>query len=202
MQASDGNFYGITRGGGRYNGGTVFKLTPAGIFSVLYSFDPVATGVYGDAGTLVQGNDGSLYGVATNTIFRVSLGGAFTKLHALDYQTEGNHLRPVKLAKGADGHFYGLTFFGGTNGSGTLYRITPDGTFMLLHTLDFNADGAMSNGNLVNGNDGYFYGMTWVGGANGLGTFFRISPAGDFKVLHPQGAAQYGTLLPGPDGKL
>jgi uncharacterized repeat protein (TIGR03803 family) len=150
----------------------------------------------------VQGNDGSLYGVATNTIFRVSLGGAFTKLHALDYQTEGNHLRPVKLAKGADGHFYGLTFFGGTNGSGTLYRITPDGTFMLLHTLDFNADGAMSNGNLVNGNDGYFYGMTWVGGANGLGTFFRISPAGDFKVLHPQGAAQYGTLLPGPDGKL
>lgn len=202
VQASDGNFYGITRGGGTYHGGTVFKLTPAGTFSILYSFDPAATGVYGDAGTLVQGNDGSLYGVAANTIFKVSLAGVFTKLHTLVLNTDGNHLRPVKLARGSDGNFYGLTFHGGANGAGTLYRITPDGTFTLLRALDFNADGALANGNLVNGNDGYFYGMTWLGGAGGQGTFFRISPAGDFKVLRTQGAAQYGALVPGTDGKL
>lgn len=62
IQGKDGNFYGTTSIGGTNDRGTIFKLTPEGIETVLYSF----TGGPGDGdqpkGNLVQGSDGNLYG--------------------------------------------------------------------------------------------------------------------------------------------
>lgn len=60
VQASDGNFYGTTQVGGTKNYGTVFQLTPAGQYTVLYNFDST-TGADPD-GTLVEGTNGILYG--------------------------------------------------------------------------------------------------------------------------------------------
>jgi uncharacterized repeat protein (TIGR03803 family) len=77
IQGSDGNFYGTTQAGGRYNYGTIFRITPDGLLTTLHSFDIIdGIGLY--AG-LVQGTDGNFYGNAPNgltygTIFKLSLG--------------------------------------------------------------------------------------------------------------------------------
>jgi uncharacterized repeat protein (TIGR03803 family) len=60
-----GNFYGTTQSGGSSNEGTVFKLTPGGVETVLYSFTGGSDGA-GPAGDLVLGSDGALYGTTLN----------------------------------------------------------------------------------------------------------------------------------------
>jgi uncharacterized repeat protein (TIGR03803 family) len=67
VQATDGNFYGTTAGGGANENGTVFQITPSGMLTTLYSFCPqsgCADGSGPEAG-LVQGTDGNFYGTAS-----------------------------------------------------------------------------------------------------------------------------------------
>src|ERR1019366_9336580 len=69
LQASDGNFYGTTEGGGAHTLGTIFAITPGGDFSSLYSFCSLggtscADGASPTAG-LIQASDQKLYGVTT-----------------------------------------------------------------------------------------------------------------------------------------
>src|ERR1700722_14946013 len=61
IQAADGNFYGVTRFGGANNLGTVFKITPTGTLTTLYSFAGGADGDFPESG-LIQGGDGNFYG--------------------------------------------------------------------------------------------------------------------------------------------
>jgi uncharacterized repeat protein (TIGR03803 family) len=90
IQANDGNFYGTTYFGGAHNGGTVFRITPAGTLTTLYSFcgqAGCADGQYPYAG-LFQGTDGDLYGTTyqggtagSGTVFRLSVGlGPFVRM--------------------------------------------------------------------------------------------------------------------------
>ncbi|HET9693370.1 MAG TPA: choice-of-anchor tandem repeat GloVer-containing protein, partial [Steroidobacteraceae bacterium] len=114
---------------------------------------------------------------------------------------------------------YGTASLGGANGRGTVFRIGSDGSgFQVLHTFSAttadtttgqleNTDGALPQAGLVDGGDGYFYGVTTVGGTEGLGVLFAISPDGaTFTVLRhfdgPSGARPSAELLLGDDGKL
>jgi len=79
LLASDGNFYGTTLSGGTSNAGTIFRLTPQGVESVLYSFTGGSDGEH-PQGDLVQGSDGALYGTTANggasingVVFRLTL---------------------------------------------------------------------------------------------------------------------------------
>jgi uncharacterized repeat protein (TIGR03803 family) len=63
IQASDGNLYGMTVDGGSSGDGVIFKVTPDGAESVLYSFNGGTTDGANPRGTLVQVSDGSLYGM-------------------------------------------------------------------------------------------------------------------------------------------
>lgn len=208
VQGTDGNFYGTAILGGRGHGplcfgkedlrcGTVFKITPGGVFKTLYSFcsqggNKCTDGADPDA-ELVQGADGNFYGITVNggadgcgsgcgTVFKITPGGGLTMLHDFD-ETDGQY--PVgALAQGTDGNFYGTTSYGGTDGDGTIYKITPDGVLTTLYNFDFFTDDGPGYGGLVQGSDGNFYGTTSGGGANNQGTVFSITAGGTLVTLY------------------
>ena len=126
---------------------------------------------------LVQGSDGNLYGGAFSggaygygTLFKVSTNG-YSPCFTLSATYESGS--PYGgLMEGSDGNFYGTTY--GAYGYGAVFQLTPGGAFTNL--VSFNtANGAHPDGVLVQGPDGNFYGTTSLGGANGLGTIFRLS---------------------------
>ena len=165
---SDGNNYGTTlfRPGG---GGVIYKITPSGTFSVVYSFD-ITHGEVPNG--LIQGTDGNFYvtayqGGANNdgTVSRITPGGSATVLYNFCSQSgcPDGSLPNAPLVQGTDGNFYGTTVHGGTGNYGTVFKITPSGTLTTLHSFDFN-DGSGPIAPLIQGGDGNFYGTTYVGG--------------------------------------
>jgi uncharacterized repeat protein (TIGR03803 family) len=97
------------------------------------------------------------------------------------------------LIQGADGDFYGTTRFGGANcateGCGTVFRITPNGTLTTLYSFCAQSgctDGYWPIAGLVQGSDGNFYGTTNQGGAGAepVGTMFKITPSGTLTTLY------------------
>lgn len=189
MQASDGNFYGVAVGRDAAGYGTVFKITPAGAFSTLYNLAPDDGDI--PSGTLTEGADSQLYGVTRfggtadgGTLFKVSTSGVFTKLHDLN-GIEGE--LPVSgLLLANDGNFYGVTR-GSSNGTGTVFRMTPAGTVTVLHEFPpvvTANEGQNPNAGLIQGADGKLYGTSEGGGNNANGTIFSITLAGTLTTLH------------------
>jgi uncharacterized repeat protein (TIGR03803 family) len=79
---TDGNLYGTTGGGGKQNSGSLFKITPAGVYTTLYSFCPVAgchDGFYPQT-ALVQHTNGKFYGATESGGFPVTNTGEFFSL--------------------------------------------------------------------------------------------------------------------------
>jgi uncharacterized repeat protein (TIGR03803 family) len=186
VQARDGNFYGTTQMGGTndlaFDGdGTVFRLSPAGALTTLWSFD-VATSGGNPYGTLVQGTNGNLYGTTQTggsnglgTLFEITTNGALTTLVSFGGTNGANPQTGLTLAK--DGHFYGTTYFGGATNAGTAFRLTQAGSLSVLASFN-NTNGANPYGDLLQANDGSFYGTTQTGGAHNYGTVFRLTTAG------------------------
>src|SRR5205807_1967504 len=114
--------------------------------------------------------------------------GAFTTLYSFNatskttpYPNSDGATPVAGLLQASDGNLYGTARFGGANGTGTIFKITPAGAFTLLHSFsaatstNTNADGAYPWAALIQASDGNFYGTTLLGGANGNGTIFRIT---------------------------
>jgi uncharacterized repeat protein (TIGR03803 family) len=220
VQGSDGNFYGTTELGGTHNTGTVFRISPSGSETNLYSF----AGSPGDGALplagLVQGSDSNFYGTTyfggtknLGTVFRISLSGTYTSLYSFVGSPDGAN--PYGgLVQGSDGNFYGTTEGGGTNNYGTIFRIKPSGTYTSLYTFGGSpTDGGYPLAGLVQGSDGNFYGTTYNGGTStncgvgiGCGTVFRISPSGSYTKLYSfvgpltDGAGPAAGLVQGSDG--
>ncbi len=209
---SDGNFYGTTSFGGADGYGTVFKITPAGKLTTLYSF----AGAYADGNNptfpVIQAGNGDFYGVASSgganvngTFFRISGAGSYTSLASFDSSVNGSN--PNLPTQGTDGNFYGTTHSGGPNSAccGTVYKITAAGKITVLYT--FPSGEGSSVGQLVEGSDGNFWGvMSGVAFISG-GELFKVSPKGDFTVVHTfSGTGDAGCpvsgLIAGSDGYL
>ncbi|MGB9255160.1 MAG: choice-of-anchor tandem repeat GloVer-containing protein [Candidatus Korobacteraceae bacterium] len=224
VQGSDGNFYGTTEVGGTGTGcfygtcGTVFKITPQGTLTTLYSFCSQSGCIDGSnpSDALVQANDGNLYGttfdggtsscggVGCGTVFKITLSGALTTIHSL---TEYEGYWPYAgLVQATDGYLYGTALNGGANGLtglGTVFKISLSGTLTSLHSFNGD-DGEDPYGGLVQASDGNFYGTADGGGANGDGTVFTITSTGTFTTLHnfaeSDGLMPYAALLQATDG--
>jgi len=189
---ADGNFYGTTNRGGTNDLGTVFKITPAGVETILYSFSGGTADGSGAAVSLTLGKDGNFYGVTsgggaagTGTIYKVTPTGTESVLYSFGADMLNCITSDDSLVVGADGNFYGMTNCGGSTNNGTVYKITPAGVQTLLYTFAGGTlDGAMPDASLTLGTDGNLYGLTSGGGANGKGTIFEITPAGVESVLY------------------
>ncbi|MEP6811201.1 MAG: choice-of-anchor tandem repeat GloVer-containing protein, partial [Chthoniobacterales bacterium] len=198
LQASDGNFYGTAQQGGTNSVGTFFKLAADGTFTVLHSFGSVAgEGQYPNAG-VIQAIDGNFYGTTGapggGTIYKMTPAGMLTTLYTLGTQSTDGRFPYAPLVQSADGTFYGVTYQGGPDDTGTIFKVTTNGTpggttFTTLHSFaaqagGVNDEGANPYGPLIVGVDGNIYGTTYSGGANHHGTIFQITPAGAFTTLH------------------
>ncbi len=195
-------------------------------FTTLVNFDG-PNGVGPQAVALVQGTDGNLYGTTFSggsssgcefegcgTVFKMTAAGAVTTLYSFCVQagcSDGSNPE-AGLILATDGNFYGSTTVGGSNGYGTVFRVTPDGKLTTLHSFNL-ADGYRPIGNLTQAANGSFYGTTSNGGdvtcnsPYGCGTVFRITSQGAFTTLHifkgqPDGDGPFSGLTLGSDGNL
>jgi uncharacterized repeat protein (TIGR03803 family) len=207
FQGSDGSFYG-TLSGSTGSKGSVFKLDPSLNFSLLHNFDDD-----GDSGGkwpysgLIQGGDGSLYGTTSyggsndaGTVFKIDSSGNFSVLHEFDPVSDGGS--PDNLVLGSDGNIYGTSSSVQNNALfSVVFKLTPLGNFSIFHEFDQTSEGSAPSA-LIHGNDGNFYGATYIGGSYGFGTVFRIDVSGNYSVLHEfeEGGNIVRTLIQGKDG--
>jgi len=195
IQAAKGDFYGTTFAGGTYGDGTVFRVTPGGTLTTLSSFADGSDGA-APSGALIQSADGNFYGTTQGggpglggTIFMMSAAGTRTTLYSFcsdgTYPNCPDGYYPnAGLIQATDGNFYGTTVYGGANGYGTVFRISPDGSLSTLYSFCSQSDctdGGFPYAALLQDTDGDFYGATlegglgYVGGDTGNGTIFRLS---------------------------
>ena len=188
IRGSDGNFDGTTSaGGGAKRGGTVFKITPAGKLTTLYSFCSDADCTDGASPNgVIEGGDGNFYGTASDgganrvggTVFKLTPSGTLTTLYSFSGEADDT-AAPNGVIQGSDGNLYGTTEGGPGNQTSTVFKITPSGGPTTLYSFCSQRgtctcpDGDAPSG-LIEGSDGNFYGTTSNGGANGNGTVFKV----------------------------
>jgi uncharacterized repeat protein (TIGR03803 family) len=192
IQASDGNFYGITLGGGASGDGTIFQLTSGGTLTTLHSFSG-ADGL--EPVSLIQAKTGNFYGVTVagganngGTVFEITSTGSLTPVYSFcadERCSDGDE--PFTLMQASDGNLYGTTLWGGNarEGGGTIFEING-ATLTTIHKFTTTGKsylgGNFPAGGLVQAADGNFYGATVSGGTynncgNSCGTVFTYGPA-------------------------
>jgi uncharacterized repeat protein (TIGR03803 family) len=193
VAATDGNFYGVTdAGGGPGDNGTVYKITPTGKLTTLYTFCAQPNCLDGSAPqSLLLGVDDNFYGTTSDggannfgTVFKITRTGTLTTLYSFCAQAgcrDGEN--PLGLIQATNGNLYGTTIAGGSNGQGTIFRITRAGVLTTLFSFDLTDNGSPYY-SLIEGMDGNFYGTTLGGGANNGGSVFKMSPSGAVTTLY------------------
>lgn len=223
IQGLDGSFYGVNGSGGANGGGTIFKLTESGVFSVLHTFcsqTNCADGTLPEGG-VIQDALGNFYG-STNqggaygkgTLYKLSNSGTFSVLHSFCAQSQClDGASPTgNLVQGSDGNFYGTTRAGGTTAvqEGTVFQWTATGKLNVIYSFCMNeecSDGAGPLDGLAEGSNGNFYGVTSsTGDSDNL--VYNVTPTGDENASYyfcGQGACLLsapptGPLIWGSDG--
>jgi uncharacterized repeat protein (TIGR03803 family) len=224
-----GNLYGTTSAGGTGSCvggcGTVFEVTPAGVHTVLYSFqgsldggsdgdDPQAPLVFDEAGNLygttVLGGNARCGGNGCGTVFKLGPDGTESVLHAFRGGKDGDG-PSGGLIIDASGDLYGATGGGGRTGCGewgcgTVFKVASDGTETILS--DFNQTGGPARpvGGVIMDRKGNLYGA--AGGITvGCGWVYKLAPGAKAKALYSftcgsDGAYPYAGLLRDQHGNL
>lgn len=224
IKDSDGDLYGTTAYGGLSSFGTIFKVSKTGVETVLYRFrgypsdgaNPQAGLVRDAAGNLFgttqfggpgpcQDNNGNPQGCGT--VFMLSNTGVETVLHSFGSETTDGQLPIARLLLDAAGNLYGTTCYGGTQGMGTVFKVTPGGTETVLYSFAGTPDGSCPLAGLIL-HAGIFYGTTYQGGASNYGTVFSVTKKSQetvlysFSALHQDGRNPQAALIRDSSGNL
>jgi len=204
-QGTNGLFYGLNQSAGSNQYGAIFDLSSAGTLTKLYSFTTLkynshtslftnADGAYPDCALALNTNNGNFYGTAGNatyyggtngygTIFQVTHQGKVTVIYSFTNGTDGA-LPAAPLLVYTNGVLYGTTSAGGSNGYGTIFKLTAAGVVTPLYSFRGAADGSAPTAALIDGKDGYLYGACSAGGTNGSGSIFKVNTNGILTTLY------------------
>ncbi|MBA3913198.1 MAG: hypothetical protein H0X25_04960 [Acidobacteriales bacterium] len=220
IRDSQGNLYGTTRSGGDlncyppYGCGTVYKLDPAGNFTILHTFSGSDGWLLDDGSSLTSDTEGNLYGAADvggffgdpcdptygcGVIFKINVDGTENVLHVFTGDDGSSPKSPVVLDP--DGNLYGATAF-------TVFKLDPSGNETVLHRFTGGDDGDNAYGGLIRDAAGNLYGVTEEGGLpskncgeagnQSCGTVFKVTSADDLHVLYQfSGGADGGNPFAG-----
>lgn len=190
---STGNLYGTTAAGGSTDNGTVFRLTPSGsgwAENLLYSFQGRNDGDIVFAGLIFDDQSGNLYGASSND---GSIGGGAA--FELTPSGSGWTFNPLcsfpgvrgyeggprdSLTMDSAGNLYGTRVGNAApNDYGSVFKLTfVDGicSYHSLHDFTGRSDGGYPFGTVVLDSAGNIFGTASIGGANGMGVVFEITP--------------------------
>jgi uncharacterized repeat protein (TIGR03803 family) len=204
LLASDGNFYGTTSAGGTNNLGVIYRLTPAGVYTVLHSFSGLdgATPMAG----LIEGSDGNFYGttssggsignnyVLNGTVFQLTAAGTYTVLHTFQGGTDGTNPK-APLMQATDNNFYGTTTQGyNSAGSGDMFMVSPAGAYSV--DTYFDSGRFMLYAGFLQFNSGYIRTVDFAGG--GLPDVGLLNTDGSLDTGNPcDGQYAMGELIQG-----
>jgi uncharacterized repeat protein (TIGR03803 family) len=199
LVGSDGNLYGTTSDGGTGGNGTVFRLTPGGVETVIHTFGGTADGANPYA-ALMEDSQGNFYGTTaaggangSGAIFRIDAAGTESLVYSFGASPTDGTSPYGGLIQDAGGNLWGTTTAGGVNGVGTVFSVNPStGAETVLYSFTGINDGSSPYGGLTAGADGNFYGTTSTGGPSATGTVFRVSPTvagGAFATLYSFGSS-------------
>jgi uncharacterized repeat protein (TIGR03803 family) len=223
IQASNGDFYGTTETGGLNGAGTVFEVTPAGKYTVLWNFCSESNCTDGSepAAGLVQATNGDFYGTTVyggaegqGIVYKITSAGVLTTLHSFCSKANcddgDNPLAP--LIQASNGNLYGTTEKGGTQSGdgGTVFEITPAGKLTTLFSFNGSGDGDVIYAGVIQATDGNLYGMTTDSGPGGAGTIFKLTTGGTETTLYSfcsndscaTGANPYASLFQSTNGEI
>jgi len=212
VQANDGKLYGMTYDGGANSYGVIFQYDP---FTNIYTdkIDLTIANGYYPYGSLMQANDGKLYGMTyqggangVGVIFQYDpLANIYTK--KIDLSSANGSQPYGSLMQASDGKLYGMTYLGGANNAGVIFQYDPLANIYTKKIDLISTTGGNPRGSLLQASDGKLYGMTYIGGANNAGAIFQYDPSSntytkkiDLSALN--GEYPYGSLLQASNGKL
>jgi uncharacterized repeat protein (TIGR03803 family) len=193
IQGSDGALYGTTQQGGTNSAGVVFKVNRDGTgYGVLHSFS--TNGIDGQSpSALLEASNGTFYGTTSiggsnkvGTVYRIDRDGTgYGVLHQFNSVANDGENPQAGLLEGSDGALYGTTFFGGSNGLGTVFKLNKDGSGyqVLANFSGPPLDGRDPDTALILGHDRALYGTTLLGGSNDQGTVFKLNQDGSAYLL-------------------
>jgi uncharacterized repeat protein (TIGR03803 family) len=188
IRDSAGNLYGTTTAGGASNWGVVYKLDPAGNYTVLYSFTGGENGGGPYAG-VIRDPAGNLYGTTSDggaasvgVVYKLNAAGQETVLHTFTGGADGSFPN-AGVIRDSSGNLYGTTSSGGTANAGVVYTLDAAGRETVLYSFTGGADGSFPYAGVIRDSAGNLYGTTLVGGPAELGEVFELDAAGNETVL-------------------
>src|ERR1035438_9521118 len=189
IRYSAGNLYGTTTAGGASNWGVVYKLDPAGNYTVLYSFTGGENGGGPYAG-VIRDPAGNLYGTTSDggaasvgVVYKLNAAGQETVLHTFTGGADGT-FPYAGVIRDSAGNLYGTTLVGGPAELGEVFELDAAGNETVLFSFPGPTDGEWPTAGVIRDPAGNLYGTTEYGGRANAGVVYKVNTAGREKVLY------------------